>query len=128
VPDRVHVEPDNPGFCGTPYALLSSLFALPGRLLASQSGWIVEAGAEAARAGGVMAPFAVLFTGLPVGSYGARADPAALGAGYLIFFLYSSLLGVAVSWEDVLEDGVPVERSQPSSSTQSIGPVRLSKQ
>jgi PAT family beta-lactamase induction signal transducer AmpG len=84
-----------PGFTATQYALLSSLFALPGRLLASQSGWIVEASAEAARAGGVLAPLAVLFTGLPAGSYGVRADAAALGAGYLVFFLYSSLLGIA---------------------------------
>jgi MFS transporter, PAT family, beta-lactamase induction signal transducer AmpG len=83
------------GFTATQYALLSSMFALPGRLLASQSGRIVEAGAEAARAGGALAPLAVLFTELPAGSYGARADAAALGAGYLIFFLYSSLLGVA---------------------------------
>ena len=84
-----------PGFTATQYALLSSLFALPGRLLASQSGWIVEASAEAAKAGGALAPLAALFTGLPAGSYGVRADAAALGAGYLIFFLYSSLLGFA---------------------------------
>jgi PAT family beta-lactamase induction signal transducer AmpG len=56
------------------------MFALPGRLLASQSGWIVEASTEAA-AVGVLAPLAVLFTGLPAGSYGAHADAAALGAG-----------------------------------------------
>jgi PAT family beta-lactamase induction signal transducer AmpG len=70
------------------------MFALPGRLLASQSGRIVEASTEAAAAG-VLAPLAVLFTGLPAGSYGAHADAAALGAGYFVFFVYSAFLGFA---------------------------------
>jgi PAT family beta-lactamase induction signal transducer AmpG len=82
------------GFTATQYALLSSIFALPGRLLASCSGWIVEASAEAAKAG-ALAPLTVLFTEVPEGSYSGRADAAALGAGYLIFFLYSSVLGFA---------------------------------
>jgi len=71
------------------------MFALPGRLLGSQSGWIVEVSTEAAKATGVLAPLAVLFTGLPAGSYSARVDAAAFGAGYFVFFLYSALLGVA---------------------------------
>jgi PAT family beta-lactamase induction signal transducer AmpG len=83
------------GFTAAQYALLSSMFALPGRLLASWSGWIVETSADAATAGGSLAPLAALFTGMPAGSYSARADAAALGAGYLIFFLYSSVLGFA---------------------------------
>lgn len=40
------------GFTATQYALFSSLYALPGKLIASQSGKIVEASARAADAGG----------------------------------------------------------------------------
>jgi PAT family beta-lactamase induction signal transducer AmpG len=58
-----------PGYTATQYAVLSSLFALPGRLLATQSGWIVEASAVIVGDGGLL-------------------------AGYLVFFLYSSLLGL----------------------------------
>nr|MDQ3349000.1 MFS transporter [Acidobacteriota bacterium] len=42
------------GFTATQYALFSSLYAIPGRLLASQSGRIVEAAARFADAGGVL--------------------------------------------------------------------------
>jgi PAT family beta-lactamase induction signal transducer AmpG len=85
-----------PGFTGTQYALLSSIFTLPGRLLASQSGRIVEAAAQAAAAGSVLAPLTSLFSALPAGSYEPAANPAVLGAGYLVFFCYSALLGAAV--------------------------------
>jgi PAT family beta-lactamase induction signal transducer AmpG len=81
------------GFTATQYALLSSLFTLPGRLLASQSGRIIEAAAHAAEAGSILAPLTGLFSGLPAGSYGLAASPAVLGAGYLVLFLYSALLG-----------------------------------
>jgi len=81
------------GFTATQYALLSSLFTLPARLLASQSGRIVEAAAAAAAAGGVLAPLAAVFSGLPADRYPLAASPAALGAGYLVFFFYTALLG-----------------------------------
>ena len=42
------------GFTATQYALFSSLYAIPGRLLASQSGRIVEGAARLADAGGVL--------------------------------------------------------------------------
>jgi PAT family beta-lactamase induction signal transducer AmpG len=58
----------SPTFAATQYALLSSIFALPGRLLGSQSGLIVE---DAARA--------------------AAGD---LKVGYMVFFLYSTVLGL----------------------------------
>lgn len=88
------------GFTATQYALFSSLYALPGRLIASQSGRIVEGAARSAEAGGGFAPLERLFAGLPAGALAEGAAkvgvaPAALGAGYVAFFLYSTILGVA---------------------------------
>lgn len=87
------------GFTATQYALFSSLYALPGKLIASQSGRLIEASARVADDGGFLAPLAGLFAGLPDGSLveGAATSgvsPAALGAGYFAFFLYSSVIGV----------------------------------
>jgi PAT family beta-lactamase induction signal transducer AmpG len=88
------------GFTATQYALFSSLYALPGKLIASQSGRIVEASARAAEGGGPFAVFKPLFARLPATSFAegattAGVTPAGLGAGYMVFFLYSTLLGVA---------------------------------
>ena len=88
------------GFTATQYALFSSLYALPGKLIASQSGRLVEGSAAAADHGGPMAALKTLFSGLPPQAYAgamekSQVTPAALGAGYLVFFLYSALLGVA---------------------------------
>ena len=82
----------------TQYALFSSLYALPGKLIASQSGRIVESSAAAADVGGPMAGRKALFSGLPPEAFaGAMAKsgvtPQALGAGYLVFFLYSWAIG-----------------------------------
>ena len=87
------------GFTATQYALFSSLYGLPGKLVASQSGRIVEGSARAAEGGGLFAPLTGLFSNLPAGSLveGAATSgvtPAALGAGYVVFFLYSTLIGV----------------------------------
>ncbi|MFN3552471.1 MAG: hypothetical protein ACK4UL_05110, partial [Novosphingobium meiothermophilum] len=87
------------GFTATQYALFSSLYALPGKLIASQSGRIVEASARAAEGTGPFAGLRALFARLPEGSLSAGAatsgvTPAALGAGYVVFFLYSTLIGV----------------------------------
>jgi len=87
------------GFTATQYAMFSSLYALPGRLIASQSGRIVEASAQSAEAGG---PFSVLmgaFHKLPPESFAQATEksgvsPAALAAGYTVFFAYSTLIGV----------------------------------
>ena len=86
------------GFTATQYALFSSLFVLPGRLLASQSGQIVEAAADAAD-GGWLSPLTGLFESLPPGSFAdamaqAGVRPAALAAGYAAFFLYAASLGL----------------------------------
>jgi MFS transporter, PAT family, beta-lactamase induction signal transducer AmpG len=86
------------GFTATQYALFSSLYGLPGKIIASQSGRIVEAAARSAEAGGMAAMFKGLFAGLPAESLTAGAkigvSPAAMGAGYITFFLYSALIGV----------------------------------
>jgi PAT family beta-lactamase induction signal transducer AmpG len=86
------------GFTATQYALLSSLYAIPGRIIASQSGRIVESAARAAEAGG-LAPLKRLFAGLPAQSFATAVErsgvsPAALGAGYVTFFAYSALVGI----------------------------------
>lgn len=83
----------SPAFAATQYALLSSIFTLPGRLLASQSGFIVEEAARAAERDGLLSPLGALFAGLPAESYAATIDPVSLGAGYFVFFLYSAALG-----------------------------------
>lgn len=86
------------GFTATQYALFSSLYALPGKLLASQSGRIVESTARAADAGPLGA-LKSLFAGLPPESYASAIEksgstPAALGVGYMAFYVYSTLIGV----------------------------------
>jgi PAT family beta-lactamase induction signal transducer AmpG len=73
---------------------------VPGRLIASQSGRIVEGAARSAEVGGVFAPLKGLFASttpgaLAQGAAKAGVSPAALGAGYLVFFLYSCVIGVA---------------------------------
>lgn len=87
------------GFTATQYALFSSLYALPGKLLASQSGRIVESSARAADAGGPIAALKGLFSRLPPESYATALEksgvtPAALGSGYMVFYLYSTVIGV----------------------------------
>ena len=87
------------GFTATQYALFSSLYALPGKIVASQSGKIVEGSARAADAGGPLASLKGLFAGLPEGSLveGAAKSgttAAGLGAGYVTFFLYSTVIGI----------------------------------
>jgi PAT family beta-lactamase induction signal transducer AmpG len=88
------------GFTATQYALFSSLYALPGKLIASQSGRIVESAARSADAGGMAASLKGLFTGLPAGALTEGAvktgvTPAALGSGYVTFFIYSTVIGIA---------------------------------
>jgi PAT family beta-lactamase induction signal transducer AmpG len=88
------------GFTATQYALLSSLYALPGKLIASQSGRIIEGAARSAHDGGTFAVLTPLMAGMTpesyvTGSQTAQVAPAALGAGYIAFFIYSALIGVA---------------------------------
>jgi MFS transporter, PAT family, beta-lactamase induction signal transducer AmpG len=88
------------GFTATQYALFSSLYSLPGKLIAAQSGAIVEASARLAAPGGPLAGLTGLFSGLPAASFATGAadlgvSAAALGVGYLVFFLYSCVVGLA---------------------------------
>lgn len=86
------------GFTATQYALFSSLYAIFGKIIASQSGRIVEGAARIADAGGPTAVFRPLFSALPPGSLAKGAEisgttVASLGAGYVSFFVYSILIG-----------------------------------
>lgn len=85
------------GFTATQYALFSSLYAVPGKLLASQSGAIIEGVARSAESGGPAAMFQGLFQGgtaFAAAMEKSQVAPAALGAGYTVFFLYSALAGL----------------------------------
>lgn len=87
------------GFTATQYALFGSLYALPGKLVASQSGRIVEASAQAAEHGGPIGMLKGLFTRLPPESFTAAGaklgvSAQAMAAGYTAFFIYTALIGV----------------------------------
>jgi MFS transporter, PAT family, beta-lactamase induction signal transducer AmpG len=87
------------GFTATQYALFSSLYAIPGRMIASQSGRIVEGAARMADAGGVLSGLKGLFAGDAPTKFATALErsgvtPGALGAGYVVFFAYSALIGV----------------------------------
>jgi PAT family beta-lactamase induction signal transducer AmpG len=85
------------GFTATQYAFFTSIYAIPGRLVASQSGRVVEESARAADAGAFGAVKA-LFSSLPPdvlasGAAKTGVTPAALGAGYVVFFIYTAIAG-----------------------------------
>jgi PAT family beta-lactamase induction signal transducer AmpG len=87
------------GFTATQYALFSSLYAIPGRLIASQSGRIVEAAARLADSGGILSAVETFVASQAPDNFAKAVErsgvsPAALGAGYIVFFTYSALLGV----------------------------------
>jgi PAT family beta-lactamase induction signal transducer AmpG len=88
------------GFTATQYALFSSLYSLPGKLLASQSGRIVETAAAAAQGNGPLAFLRSFFAHAPPQAFASAMQkshviPAALGAGYVVFFFYSGMVGIA---------------------------------
>ena len=88
------------GFTATQYALFSSFYAIPGKILASQSGRIVEATAHAADRGGALGVVNRLFAHLPPESFAKAMErsgvsPAALALGYSAFFVYSCVVGLA---------------------------------
>lgn len=87
------------GFTATQYALFSSLYALLGKLVASQSGRVVEGAAASADAGGLFGSLKAWFGALPPEAFASSMEKshvssAALGSGYVVFFVYSALLGV----------------------------------
>jgi MFS transporter, PAT family, beta-lactamase induction signal transducer AmpG len=88
------------GFTATQYALFSSFYAIPGKILASQSGRIVEATAHAADRSGALGVVNRLFAHLPPESFAQAMErsgvsPAALALGYSAFFVYSCVVGLA---------------------------------
>jgi PAT family beta-lactamase induction signal transducer AmpG len=87
------------GFTASQYALFSSLYSLFGKIIASQSGRIVESSAQSAESGGAFSALNGMFAGLPADAYTRSSEigvsPASLGAGYVVFFIYSALIGIA---------------------------------
>jgi PAT family beta-lactamase induction signal transducer AmpG len=86
------------GFTATQYALFSSLYAIPGRLIASQSGRIVEAAARLADSGSILSAVRTFVASQAPDNFAKAVErsgvsPSALGAGYIVFFTYSALLG-----------------------------------
>jgi PAT family beta-lactamase induction signal transducer AmpG len=87
------------GFTATQYALFSSLYAIPGRLIASQSGRIVEGAARLAETGGMLSGVKGFFVTYAPENFATAVErsgvsPAALGTGYVVFFTYSALIGL----------------------------------
>jgi PAT family beta-lactamase induction signal transducer AmpG len=87
------------GFTATQYALFSSLYAIPGRLIASQSGRIVESVARMADSGGVFSGVKDSVARWAPENFAKAVErsavsPPALGTGYIVFFAYSALIGV----------------------------------
>lgn len=100
------------GFTATQYALFSSLYALPGKILAAISGRIVE-GAVAAAASGQSEWLRGWFTSMSPAAFAhlsqERGIPAeAFAAGYMTFFIYSGIIGIAA-----LVFAIAVMRRQP---------------
>ncbi len=87
------------GFTATQYALFSSLYAIPGRLIASQSGRIVEGAARLADDGGALGGLKTFVASQAPANFASAVErsgvsPAALGTGYVVFFAYSALIGL----------------------------------
>jgi PAT family beta-lactamase induction signal transducer AmpG len=109
------------GFTATQYALFSSLYAIPGRLIASQSGRIVETAARAADSGGMLAGIRNVVATYAPDNFATALErsavtPAALGTGYIVFFTYSAVIGAfAVMLSMAVlrrqEDDLPVPRA-----------------
>jgi PAT family beta-lactamase induction signal transducer AmpG len=86
-------------FTASQYALFSSLYALLGKLIATQSGRIVDSASQAADNGGFPQVFKGLFSHLPPDSYvkaaeAAHVTPQALGAGYMTYLIYTMIIGL----------------------------------
>jgi MFS transporter, PAT family, beta-lactamase induction signal transducer AmpG len=115
------------GFTATQYALFSSLYAIPGRLIASQSGRIVEAAARLADAGGVLAGVKTFVASEAPQNFAAALQrsgvtPAALGTGYMVFFTYSAVLGVfAVLLSLAVERRRRTESAESASAVTPVG-------
>lgn len=88
----------SPQFTAPQYALFSGFYAILGKLVASQSGRIVEGAAKAADAGGFSSIFKGLMGHLTPDAYVKAAEKLgvsvpAMGAGYFAFFAYTVVVG-----------------------------------
>jgi len=88
----------SPQYTAPQYAIFSSFYAILGKMVASQSGRIVEASAKAADAGGLPSLFKGLMGHLTPDAYvkaakGLGVSVAAMGAGYFSFFAYTIVIG-----------------------------------
>ena len=86
------------GFTATQYALFSSLYALPGKLLAAMGGRIVESAAKSSHDGFIqfLTPY---FSNFIPGSFATAQDklgvtPEALSTGYAVFYTYTIAIGI----------------------------------
>jgi PAT family beta-lactamase induction signal transducer AmpG len=121
------------GFTATQYALFSSLYAIPTRLVASQSGRIVEAAARGADAGGVLSRFNGFFAGLPEETFATAFErsgvsPAALGTGYLVFFAYSAFTGIfaiVLALTVLRRNTAQIGTIEPATESQEMPPARV---
>jgi MFS transporter, PAT family, beta-lactamase induction signal transducer AmpG len=85
------------GYAAPQYALFTSLYALPGKLLASQSGRIVESIARDKTI--VQSLPQDWFSQLPTTAFAKPADilsvsREALASGYILFFIYTAAIGL----------------------------------
>lgn len=102
------------GFTATQYALFSSLYSLPGKVISALSGRVVEGAAKSANDGALqfMKP---MFGHLPTNSFAEPAqklgiEASALAAGYTAFFFYTAALGIfAIFMAALVSRGKPRE-------------------
>ena len=88
----------SPQFTAPQYAIFSSFYQILGKLVASQSGRIVESAAKSADAGGISSLFKGLMGHLTPDAYVGAAKKLgvsvqAMGAGYFAFFAYTIVIG-----------------------------------
>ncbi len=88
----------SPQYTAPQYAIFSSFYAILGKMVASQSGRIVEASAKSADAGGLPGLFKGLMGRLSPDAYVGAAKKLgvsvqAMGAGYFSFFAYTIVVG-----------------------------------
>jgi len=88
----------SPNYTAPQYAIFSSFYSILGKLVASQSGRIVEASAKSADAGGFSSLFKGFMTHLTPDAYVSASHKlgvsvAAMGAGYFAFFVYTIVIG-----------------------------------
>ncbi len=102
------------GFTATQYALFSSLYSLPGKIISALSGRVVEGAAKSANDGALQF-LKPMFNHLPSSSFTEPAkklgiEASALAAGYTAFFFYTAAIGIfAIFMAAIVSRGKPRE-------------------